>query len=198
MKKNIIPFLALTAFFVISCNRDEITSNNNDEAVNTSSLYQRPPDTAVITPFEKNVQGVFFTNGVECQELGRPPAYGYKYYVASDITESYDRVVESRAIQGTLFLPIPTLTIPAGSYVSNTINIFNNISYKIGNITSSITSVKINGAEINDYKKISYKTNINNCFTLTHPGNGGVDCYDENGDYIDANEDGYPDCYESN
>ncbi|KAA0127157.1 hypothetical protein FY557_14310 [Chryseobacterium sp. SN22] len=192
MKKVLCySILMLSTLLVNSCSSGDLRDNSENEVVTKGRNLEHTSKTALSD--EKYVLPVIFTDA-NGYNTNNSPCSSYKLYATSDVLSANDRVVHVIAISNNTIVDGKIFTIPAGQYVSQTINVFSNANRSYGNVEIKVNSVKENGVITDEYELKAIDTQVNNCYRNTPVLPGPLDpseCYE------DLNNDGYPDCYES-
>ena len=187
MRKKFL-FLNLTMLFFLSCN---VNGRIDEELSVDSELVSNPltnrtiHDTNYVTP-------IIFESNYNPAENGNDPCYGYKVYVASDVLSTKNRVAYVQFLKSNSLVEYKTLTIPAGSYVSQTVPVFVNKPQTYGNVLMKINALKIDNILTNEYNLNAIETVVSNCNTSTPTLPGPDDSC------LDKNNNGIRDCDEVN
>jgi len=191
--KNLLPcsFLVLSMLLINSCSGTDLQDNNENMQVAKSKTVNYQSKAALND--ENYVLPVIFSdqNGYNHDNS---PCSSYKLYTTSDVLSTQDRVLNVIITSSGTILEGKIFTIPAGQYVSQTVDIFKNAGKSYGNIEITVNSVKENGIITNNYELKSINTQVSNCYKSTPTLPGPLDPSDCE---KDTNNNGYPDCYES-
>lgn len=191
MKKLLsFSYCAVFMFLINSCNGSDLQNDSQEDFQSIQSKHLGSKSKTTLSD-ENYVTPVIFIDQSSINN-DSSPCNKYRLYASSDVLSVNNRQVNIVIISNNTIIEGKTFTIPAGQYVSQTLDIFKTANKSYGNIEVKINTIKENGIVTNDYELKSIDTEVNNCYQST-PALPAP----ENPDCTDNNHNGYPDCYES-